>query len=276
MNRINGGALGARNLQSMLANTYDKKGKNIDGFELDKNLSGKRTKVWYNPETNQSVVGHRGTANAKDWITDARMAYGNETNNRFKHAKKIQKKAEAKYGQENISTIGHSLGGRLAEKYGKNTNEVITVNKAVIPKTMFDKVQSNQYDVRSSRDVVSALPQRNKKLSTIKADSWNPLTEHKTEVLLREPDKVYGKKPLQGSGFYDSEIFMNHDPLVQQRLNDYLNQLRDNGNRYPELYRDLMINRRVMAGNPKSNDLIRYNQLYSDFENNKSKINQSK
>jgi hypothetical protein len=37
-----------------------------------------------------------------------------------------------------------------------------------------------------------------------------------------------------------------------------------------------MINRRVIFGNPKSNDLKRYNELYSDFENNKSKINQSK
>jgi predicted esterase YcpF (UPF0227 family) len=276
MTTLNGGALGARNLQSMLANTYDKKGKNIDGFEIDKNLSGKRTKVWYNPETNQSVVGHRGTANTRDWITDARMAYGNETNNRFKHAKRIQKKAEAKYGQENISTIGHSLGGRLAEKYGKKTNEVITVNKAVIPKTFLDRVPKNQYDVRSSRDVVSALPQVNKNKHTIQAESWNPLTEHKTEVLLREPDRVYGKQKLQGSGFNDSEIFINHDPIVQQRLNDYLNQLRDNGNKYPELYRDLMINRRVMAGAPKSNDLLRYNELYFDFVNNKSKMNQSK
>jgi hypothetical protein len=121
--------------------------------------------------------------------------------------------------------ISAQLDGRLAEKYGKNTNEVITVNKAVIPKTFLDRVPKNQYDVRRSCDVVSALPQVNRNKHTIKAESWNPLTEHKTEVLLREPDKVYGKQPLQGSGFNDSEIFLNHDPIVQQRLNDYLNQL---------------------------------------------------
>jgi hypothetical protein len=174
-----------------------------------------------------------------------------------------------------MTTIGHSLGGRLAEKYGHKSNEVITVNKAVIPKTTLDVVPKNQFDIRSSRDVVSALPERNKNLHTIHSKSWNPLKEHKTEVLLRQPNRVYGKEQLEGSGLNDSEIFLNHDPLVQQRLNDYLNQLRDNGNKYPELYKDLMINRRVIAGTPKSNDLIRYNQLYSDFVNN-SKINQSK
>jgi predicted esterase YcpF (UPF0227 family) len=275
MNKLKGGALGARDLQSMLANTYDKKGKNLDGFEIDKNLSGRRTKVWHNNETNQTVVGHRGTANAKDWITDTGMAFGYEKGKRFQHAKKAQNKAEEKYGRENTTTIGHSLGGRLAEKYGNKSNEVITVNKAVIPKTTLDVVPKNQFDIRSSRDVVSALPERNKNLHTIHSKTWNPLKEHKTEILLRQPDRVYGKEELNGSGFNNSEIFLNHDPLVQQRLNDYLNQLRDNGNKYPELYRDLMINRRVIAGTPKSNDLVRYNELYSDFVN-KSKMNQSK
>lgn len=78
MSSLQGGALGARNLQQMLANTYDKKGQNIDGFQIDKGLSGKRTKVWNNPETNQTVVGHRGTANMKDWATDLAMGVGYE------------------------------------------------------------------------------------------------------------------------------------------------------------------------------------------------------
>lgn len=180
MSSLQGGALGARNLQQMLVNTYDKKGKDIDGFQIDKGLSGKRTKVWNNPETNQTVVGHRGTSNIKNWGTDLAMGVGYENDgSRFQHAKKVQKKAEKKNGAENVSTIGHSLGGRLAEKYGKKTNEVITVNKAVVPPTMFNKAPENQYDIRSSRDLVSALGKDHKNTSTIKAESFNPVAEHK-------------------------------------------------------------------------------------------------
>ncbi len=37
-----------------------------------------------------------------------------------KHAKEIQDKAEAKYGKENVATIGHSLGAKLANSTLQN------------------------------------------------------------------------------------------------------------------------------------------------------------
>lgn len=92
-----GGALASKDLEKVLSNTYDNKGVNVGDFTVDHDLSGKRTKVYHNNETNQTVVVHRGTASSKDWMTDASMTLGNENINRFKHAKKkMQKKTEAR------------------------------------------------------------------------------------------------------------------------------------------------------------------------------------
>jgi len=154
---------------------------------LDKKLSGKRVKVFYNPETKKSVVVHRGTASARDWVkTNVPMALGFESGNRFKHAKKIQKKAEAKYGSSNVTTMGHSLGGRLAEKVGKKSASIITYNKAATPKSIRKKTPKNQQDIRTSRDVVSLLSTAQKhsnKPITLKSKSLNPIAEHAVEKI---------------------------------------------------------------------------------------------
>lgn len=100
------------------------------------------------------------------------------------------------------------MGARLAEKYDQKGNEVITLNKPVVAKMIGDKVSDKQFDIRSSRDVVSVLAptQTNKNMTTIKANTANPLLEHKTNILNRQPDKVFGKvestQPVvEGSGF---------------------------------------------------------------------------
>ena len=37
---------------------------------------------------------------------------------RFQHAKDIQKKAEGKYGKDHTTTLGHSLGAKIASDVG--------------------------------------------------------------------------------------------------------------------------------------------------------------
>lgn len=190
---INGGSLSSKDLENMLSGSYDKNLDDKDNFIIDKNLSGKRVKVYHNPDTGQTVVSHRGTANLKDWGTDIGMALGYEGGNRFKQSKKVQRKAENKYGTENLTTIGHSLGARMAEKYGQRGDEVITLNKPIIPRTFGNKISKNQYDIRTENDPVSALHllQKNKKMKTIKSTSYNPLTEHSVNVLNRT-NEIYG------------------------------------------------------------------------------------
>ena len=165
--------------------SYGAKVKNLpDGLTKDKKLSGKRVTVLTNANHTENYVVHRGTASLKDWHTDMHMALGYEGGNRFKHAKKIQKKAEAKYGAQTITTVGHSLGGRIAEKYGKKSSKVVTFNKAVTPRSIYEsytKPNKNQMDIRTKNDPVSSLhkfQKGDKQRTTTLKGSANPIDTH--------------------------------------------------------------------------------------------------
>ena len=194
--KVSGGSLDSKTLKKALNGSYETENKDIDDFKVDEHLSGRRVKVYNNPLTNQTIVSHRGTASLKDWGTDGLMAVGIENTNRFKHSKKIQKEAEKKYGKDNISTVGHSLGARLSEKYGDNSKEIITLNKPTTLRTAGKRISNKQTDIRSSRDVVSLLHgtgKKNKHEDTVKARTFNPLKEHGLNILNRRKNTVYGR-----------------------------------------------------------------------------------
>jgi hypothetical protein len=195
-NQLEGGELDGKTLKKVLNSTYDEENKDIGEFKVDNNLSGKRVKVLTNPNTNQTIVAHRGSQGYTDWLkTNAGMALGYKSN-RFSHAEKIQKKAEKKYGAKNISTIGHSLGAAISSTVGKNSKETINLNKPTLLQDYGRKVNKNEYNIRSSGDIVSGLHnlEKDKKLSTIKARTYNGLIEHKPSVLNRQPLSYYGTK----------------------------------------------------------------------------------
>jgi hypothetical protein len=202
----NGGAIESQDLKHFLSESYSKKHKDYKDFVLDKDLSGKKTQVYYNPKTGQSVVAHRGTATMTDWMTDARYALGKTDLKRFRHAKDIQQKAESKYGGKNVTTIGHSLGAKASELVGKNSKEIITLNKPVTLKDLiYTKVPKNQTDIKTTYDPVSVLRplQRGNKAKTINSETKNPLTEHSTETLDREPiNRMYGSGRINERGLY--------------------------------------------------------------------------
>jgi hypothetical protein len=66
---------------------------------------------------------------------------------------------------------------------GKNSKEIINLNPAYLG----EKPLQNEYNIRSSGDVVSgALANTNRSHDIhIPAQSYNPLTEHKTDILNR-------------------------------------------------------------------------------------------
>jgi hypothetical protein len=121
---------------------------------------------------------------------------------RYKKGKSVQDKAEKKYGKENISTIAHSQGAVLARKLGSDTKEVINVN----PLYTFERPKKNEYNIRSSTDVVSGLyapvakvrevlyPHYSKKHDiTIPSQSaTDVLEEHSLRILDRLGDKEIG------------------------------------------------------------------------------------
>jgi hypothetical protein len=172
--------------KEFLENSYrgKKQKKEINGYIRDDKLSGQRAQVYHNPETNKTIVTHRGTASSKDIINDLAVGtgFGRHTN-RFKHAKKIQTQAENKYGKENITTEGHSLGGFLSENVTKGRRT--TVNKAVALTDRFKKIDKNQHDIRNSLDPVSAIGlfQSGGKRSSVR-NTINPWKAHQLKYTI--------------------------------------------------------------------------------------------
>lgn len=156
--------------------------KNTTGLTEDKELSGKRVKVFHDNVGDTHVV-HRGTSGIHDVMTDAFISLGGDIKktNRYKHADKITKQARAKYGAANTTVVGHSLGGKLAEMTGRSSDKgIITVNKAAVVTDIGKKRKKNQTDIRHTNDVVSALSttQRGGKVVTLKNKTKNALTAH--------------------------------------------------------------------------------------------------
>jgi hypothetical protein len=193
---MRGGKLSARDLKGLIDQSYNKKNEDYGDWKVDKGLSDKEVKVFRHDKTGQVVVAHRGTYSAGDVFLDAQYALGHDISNsrRYKHSADIQRKAEAKYGSENVSTIGHSLGKKLAE-VGKNSHEVIGVNGAFNVKDALKPTADNEFNVRSQLDAVSGLSlPKGKNVLTIPSKSANLLEEHSSDVLNRiNPDTMIGR-----------------------------------------------------------------------------------
>lgn len=179
-------------LQEFIQNSYkgDDQKKYINGYERDNDLSGQRVQVYHNKDTGKAVVVHRGTQGLNDWITDTRLIlnpygpYSYEYGNRYQHAKKIQEQAKNKYGKENITTVGHSLGGKLAHDLGGDTNKTITYNKAITPIDLVRPINKQETHIRAMYDPVSLLsPFDATNTITFRGDSLNPITIHKAQYL---------------------------------------------------------------------------------------------
>ena len=197
-----GGKISVGNLTKFFKSSYSgkKAPKQIDTYNLDEGISNKYGTVYYDPEKNHAVITHKGTHGdttleaIKDWGNNAAYAMGlYKYTNRYKQGKKLQDATEQKYGAQNISTLGHSQGSKLARDLGQNTKEIINLNPAYLG----EKPLKNEYNIRSSGDVVSvALAPTNRAHDTvIPAESRNPLTEHAIDILDRiDQDKMIGGK----------------------------------------------------------------------------------
>lgn len=177
-----------KNLKKLLDASYDSK-KTPKGFTKDTSLSGKRVSV-FNDDARTYVV-HRGTANLKDWFTDFQMALGFENGSRFRHSEKIQQKAEQKYGSDRVVTLGHSLGGRIAEKVGRKSQAIVTYNKATTPRSIIESYiapNKKQHDIRTTNDIVSLpslLQHHHNSTITLDSHTANPLKAHNLDSITK-------------------------------------------------------------------------------------------
>ena len=167
----------SNDLQNILAKSYDKKTSDYGDYKVDKSLSGQRAQVYTNDATGKVIVAHRGTAGMHDMITDVQFGLGNTNNKRFDHAQKIQNQAEAKYGKDNVITVGHSLGGLITNKV--SDGKQITYNKP----TIFNSSNKNELAIKTSTDPFSLNNNREngRKIVIDNGFSLNPFSNHSTD-----------------------------------------------------------------------------------------------
>lgn len=191
-----GGSLEVGEVKKFVDSSYmpNKTGiKQIGNYVLDKELSTNKAKVYHDPTTNKTVVANRGTTGTvSDWANNARYLMGtyNESD-RMKQAEKVQKKAIQKYGKVDTN-VGHSQGGIITRRLNEEglTNEVINLN----PASKGEKVQKNEFVIKSALDPVSILQKEPKKRTTKTKGTWNFIKEHSTDILNRlDPTQLIGK-----------------------------------------------------------------------------------
>jgi hypothetical protein len=215
---MNGGKLSTKVLKDFLKQSYNKNLQNIGDYDVDHSLSGQRVQVYKHRHSPQTVVVHRGTKGLQDVYNDVKYALGMNISNskRLKYANDIQKKAEQKYGKENVSTIGHSLGSHIASSVGKNSKETINLNKPIGIQDLFTKPTANEYNIRTTLDPVSFLlpfsKQKDHNVTTIPSQSINPLQEHKTDVLDRLPQDMMIGQGLHKLLKNDLKRIIKHHP----------------------------------------------------------------
>ena len=158
-----GNGLEVPDFKRLLEKSYEPTVDDYNDFLVDKELSGKRVQVYYNPNTKQTVVTHRGSQGIHDWINNFRYGVFNDTSSkRFKHSEKIARLAEQRYGGDSeIINIGHSYGAKLANTVAKPDQEVLSYNGATTVYDRFKQPRKRTTHVRNQDDVVSVLANNN-------------------------------------------------------------------------------------------------------------------
>jgi hypothetical protein len=165
--------------------------KKIGNYILDEELSTKRNKIYYDPNTGKAVHTIAGTDTMTDWSNNALIPLGlHEYSNRHKNSEKIQNKANEKYGKSNVDLVTHSQSGHIAENLA-NKNLVGGLNTTLNPAIIGD----HNKDVtvyKSIFDPVSLLTNTNKNDYNIIPKTMNPITEHSTNILDKTRKNIFG------------------------------------------------------------------------------------
>ncbi|CAL6278255.1 unnamed protein product [Bathycoccus prasinos] len=119
----------------------------LNGFELDKELSTLDDAVLHNKLTGETVISFRGTTSniketkafLKDWEVNSKIMFNPksaENTRRMKNAFSNTENVISKYGKENLKVVGHSQGGyvssSIAQKLdleGHHYNPAISVRQ---------------------------------------------------------------------------------------------------------------------------------------------------
>lgn len=166
-------------------------------------------RVYVNEAEKKVIVSHRGTGMEKygsDWVNNIIYGVGiaaYKLTPRYLRAKAVQDAALKKYKKYEVNTIGHSQAGLLTHLLSAGSKNAIQFN----PASKSEHLNNNEYVIRSSKDVVSALSVPAKMMNntlypgwsakhyiTIPAQTNDPLVEHNMKILERlDPNMKIGK-----------------------------------------------------------------------------------
>ncbi|CAL6357053.1 unnamed protein product [Bathycoccus prasinos] len=167
----------------------------LNGFELDKELSTLDDAVLHNKLTGETVISFRGTTSniketkafLKDWEVNSKIMFNPksvENTRRMKNAFSNTENVISKYGKDNVKVVGHSQGGyvssSVAQKLdleGHHYNPAISVRQInQNKKGMFFKNTTEQNIYKTHTDFASPLAydrhiQKNFNVNTV---NYNP------------------------------------------------------------------------------------------------------
>lgn len=148
------------------------------GYTYDPSLSSMTDKVFVDSYGNPLVL-HRGSKRViEDWFqSNLPLAVGLESKTpRFQKSKEVVQQVREKYNKP-VTSIGHSLGGSLAEKSG--AERVITFNKGTGLGDIGKNIPGSQTDIRTKYDIPSLLSTYQTGSQKIELPgSINPITTH--------------------------------------------------------------------------------------------------
>ena len=148
--------MGKIKLQDAIKNSYSsskKQKKNMSGYERDDSLSNDNQQVYYNKADNKLLYTVAGTHNLSDVGTDIMYGLGlHKKTKRYQEAHSKLREAKAKYGVNEATVVGHSLGGGIARGIATDEDKIVTYNKAAVP---FEKQRGNETSYRTRGDWVS-------------------------------------------------------------------------------------------------------------------------
>ena len=172
----------------LLAKTaYKKHQNNIEhtNYKYDPSLSSQTEKVFYNPNTKETVISHTGTNfGYKKWYNDLKSDHAilwglEKQDKRFKNAQSHLDKVKNKYGN-NITITGHSLGGSISEQLARSNHDInsIAFNRGSGLLQSFRKRPKNLIDVSNRNDPISYFARSSKgkqKQNLINNKGWHSI-----------------------------------------------------------------------------------------------------
>lgn len=153
----------------------------VNGWEKDVSLSGPDHAVF--TKGGKAKIAYRGTdvKNKRDLGTDALIALGlQDRSSRMKRAVRTADLVSAKYGKENVSLTGHSLGGSQSQYVSRKRGMSATgFNAAMSPLDAIRKrTYSKFHSISTSNDPISMIThfkaRRIGKKTTVKQRGFNP------------------------------------------------------------------------------------------------------